>query len=174
VIKVQGEEKSKWDKMAFRVCDAVKEDSKDQSTQLGSVILGPGNEIRSTGYNSFPRGINDGHAYRQERPIKYHYMAHAEENAIANAARMGTPLKGCTLYCQWPPCSTCARLIIGSGIAEVHCREYDVPTRRTEEVIAACEMLVESSVNFVHGGLILLALYERTLKDGKSKTDTEG
>ena len=41
------------------MANLVAKKSKDQSTQIGAVIVGPDNEIRSTGYNSFPSGIND-------------------------------------------------------------------------------------------------------------------
>ena len=33
--------------------------SKDTRTKIGSVVIGPDNEIRSTGYNGFPRGLDD-------------------------------------------------------------------------------------------------------------------
>ena len=168
VKKAQRASKDKWATMAFRVCDAIAVDSKDQSTQLGSVILGPDHEIRSTGYNSFPRGCNDNIEWRQGRPQKYRYMAHAEENAITNAAGTGTALKGCSIYCQWPPCDRCARMIIGSRIAKVYCRDLIVPERRTDEVIAACEMLLESDVHMMFAELILTELYERKLR-GKGK-----
>ena len=31
----------------------------EKGRRVGAVIVGPDNEIRSTGYNSFPRGIRD-------------------------------------------------------------------------------------------------------------------
>jgi len=53
--------------------------------QIGCVIVGPNHEIRSTGYNSFPRGIRDDVPERLERPAKYLWLEHAERNAICNA-----------------------------------------------------------------------------------------
>ena len=44
---------------------------------------------------------------------------HAEQNAIAQAARFGISLSGSTLYCKMEPCYVCARLIISVGIAHV-------------------------------------------------------
>lgn len=93
--------------------------SKDRSTQVGCVIVGPDNEIRSTGYNSFPRGIDDNVEARHERPEKYFWTEHSERNAIYNAARVGTPLKGCRIYVPWLPCMDCARAIVQSGIIEI-------------------------------------------------------
>ncbi len=93
--------------------------SKDNSTKVGCIIVGPDNEIRSTGYNSFPRGIDDNRAERQDRPLKYFYVEHAERNAVYNAARVGIPLKGCRIYQDFWPCADCARAIIQAGIIEI-------------------------------------------------------
>ena len=53
--------------------------SKDIKTHVGAVIVGPDNEVRSLGFNSFPRGINDNVLERQERPEKYNWFAHSEK-----------------------------------------------------------------------------------------------
>lgn len=50
------------------------------------------------GYNSFPRGINDNVPDRQVRPFKYKWFAHAEENAINNAALIGVSLKAIDIF----------------------------------------------------------------------------
>jgi dCMP deaminase len=44
---------------------------------------------------------------------------HAEANAIAQAARHGTPLEGATIYVNTFPCWPCFRLLVSAGIAEV-------------------------------------------------------
>jgi dCMP deaminase len=108
-----------WDEYYLNICKAVAERSKDPNTQVGCVIAGPAHEIRSTGYNSPPRGIRDDVPERLERPTKYLWMEHAERNAIYNAARCGTPLEGCTIYIELMPCMDCARAIVQSGIREV-------------------------------------------------------
>ncbi len=79
-----------WDAYYLRICRHVASRSKDPNTQIGCVIVGPAHEIRSTGYNSFPRGIRDDVPERLGRPAKYLWMEHAERNAIYNAARAGT------------------------------------------------------------------------------------
>ena len=108
-----------WNDYFFNMIEAVKLKSKDPNSQFGCIIIGPDNEIRSTGYNSFPRGINDNIPKRKKRPEKYLWMEHAERNAIYNAARVGTPTKGCTIYIQSMPCMECARAIIQSGIIKI-------------------------------------------------------
>ena len=135
----------RWDAFFFSLCDQIAKMSKDESTKLGCVIVGPDREIRATGFNSFPRGIDDGVSERQERPLKYKFIEHAERNAIYNAARVGVGLKGCVLYCQWHPCSDCARAIIQSGIVEVVMREA-IEDRWVDDMLAARAMLDEAGV----------------------------
>ena len=108
-----------WDEYYLDICKVVAARSKDPNTQIGCVIAGPAHEIRSTGYNSLPRGIRDDVPERLERPTKYLWMEHAERNAIYNAARCGTPLEGCTLFVEIMPCMDCARAIVQAGIREV-------------------------------------------------------
>ena len=108
-----------WDEYYLNICKVVATRSKDPNTQVGCIIAGPAHEIRSTGYNSLPRGIRDDLAERLERPTKYLWMEHAERNAIYNAARCGTTLEGCTIYIELMPCMDCARAIVQAGICEV-------------------------------------------------------
>jgi dCMP deaminase len=108
-----------WEEYYLDICKVVAARSKDPNTQIGCVIAGPAHEIRSTGYNSLPRGIRDDVPERLERPTKYLWMEHAERNAIYNAARCGTPLEGCTLYVEIMPCMDCGRAIVQAGIREV-------------------------------------------------------
>ncbi len=108
-----------WDEYYLQICTVVAVRSKDPNTKVGCVIVGPAHEIRSTGYNSFPRGIRDDVPERLERPTKYLWMEHAERNAICNAARAGTATEGCTLYTEIMPCMDCARAIVQAGIVEV-------------------------------------------------------
>ena len=108
-----------WDEYYLDICKVVAARSKDPHTQIGCVIAGPAHEIRSTGYNSLPRGIRDDVPERLERPTKYLWMEHAERNAIYNAARCGTPLEGCTLYVEIMPCMDCARALVQAGIRAV-------------------------------------------------------
>lgn len=108
-----------WDQYFISILYLVAMKSKDEKTQNSSIIVGPDNEIRSTGYNSFPRGINDDVPERQERPEKYFWHEHGERNAIYNAARIGVSTKNCKMYVTGIPCMDCARAIVQSGIIEV-------------------------------------------------------
>jgi len=113
-----------WDEYFINIAEQVKLKSKDKKTQIGVVIVGKDNEIVSTGYNSFPRGINDDVDERQERPEKYFWFEHAERNAIYNAARIGVSTLGTTMYMTCGmSCSDCARAIINSGVSKIVLRK---------------------------------------------------
>jgi dCMP deaminase len=116
--------KMKWTEYFRQIAHTVKMKSKDQYTQIGAVIVGTHNEIRSTGYNSFPRGIDDFRPERQERPEKYYWMSHAEQNAIINAARIGVPTNNCVMYMTCDiPCVDCTKAIINAGIKVIYCEK---------------------------------------------------
>jgi len=108
-----------WDDYFVNQLDLIAMKSKDPHTQVGAIIVGANHEIRSTGYNSFPRGINDDVPERCQRPEKYKWIEHAERNAIYNAAMIGTSTADCTIYIRFYPCVDCARGIINCGIKEV-------------------------------------------------------
>ena len=125
----------KWVEYFYKIADQVKEKSKDNHTKIGAVIVGKDKEIVSTGYNSFPRGIEDNKKERQERPEKYYWFEHAERNAIYNAALIGVSTKGCTMYLTCGiPCADCARGIINAGISKVFImKEGGAQSKKWEE-----------------------------------------
>ena len=139
-----------WEEYFRNIANTVKAKSKDINTQIGAVIVGVDNEIVSTGYNSFPRGLDDNAAYRQEKPEKYFWFEHAERNAIYNAARIGASTKGTTMYLSnWFPCADCARGIINAGITQLFCEKPE-DSRKSSSYIESFkrskEMLIEAGV----------------------------
>ncbi len=134
------------DEYGMHMAEAAAARSKDESTKLGSAIIGPAGEIRSTGYNSFPRGINDCVPERQVRPEKYKWFVHAEANAVFNAARVGTPTDGCTIFTRWLPCPGCAMAIIQAGIRHIVVSSFNVPERWQGDMQLAVQMLSEAGV----------------------------
>lgn len=106
-----------WDTYFMSLVYLTAMRSKDMNTHMGAVIVRPDNTIVSTGYNSFPRGIDDNKLERQIRPEKYLWFNHAEYNAVVNAK---TDLRGCRMYTNGIPCmERCVGAIINSGIIEV-------------------------------------------------------
>ena len=140
-----------WTDYFLNIAEQVKLKSKDESTQIGAVIVGEDNEILSTGYNSFPRGLNDDIKERQERPQKYFYIEHAERNAVFNAARVGIPINNSTIYLtSGLPCSDCARAIINSGIKKIYCKQVCTTKNKEkweESQRISLEMLKECGVD---------------------------
>ena len=96
--------------------------------KIGAVIV-RNKRIVTTGYNGAPAGIKTcverGECLRQKLGIpsgtraEMCYAVHAEQNAIIQAARLGSSIDGATLYCTHQPCVLCAKMIVNSGIRRV-------------------------------------------------------
>jgi dCMP deaminase len=128
-----------WNDRFLNLAEHIANWSKDPSTKVGAVIVDDSRRIVSTGYNGFPRGVEDSDLRLQQREIKYEMIVHGEINAIVFANQN---LQGCTLY-TWPfmPCSRCAGIVIQSGIKTVVTLLNDNPRwqdsfRLTEKMFA--------------------------------------
>ena len=66
---------STWDKFFIEMAMHISTKSKDPSTKVGCVIVGPDNEVRSTGYNGFPRGVRELADVREHQPIEIEKLA---------------------------------------------------------------------------------------------------
>ena len=148
-MKFQLQKMDKWDARFFSVCELIASWSEDKSRKVGAVIVGAAHEIRSTGYNGLPRGINSEIALRHERADgeKYFWFEHAERNAIFNAARSGTSIENTTIYCSLFPCADCVRAIIQSGI--IHLKTFETPINDPSferSFAVSTEMLQEAGI----------------------------
>ena len=104
-----------WHDYGISLARTIANKSKDPNTRVGCVILGKDHEVLGTGYNAFPKGVNEPSS-RWSRPEKYKYIYHAEENAIDYATEN---LSGSTLYVSAFPCSRCMLKIVRNGIRKV-------------------------------------------------------
>ena len=149
----------RWDRHFLHLCLDHARMSKDPSTQVGAVIVGPDREIRSAGFNGFPRGIEDTAERLADRDTKLALVVHGEMNAVLAAARIGTPLAGCTMYLAatndrdgvWggPPCTRCTVEIIQAGIVEIVSWPFkQTPSRWAADTARAHGLLVEAGVRF--------------------------
>lgn len=147
----------KWDRHFLAIAVECSKMSKDPSTRVGAVIVGPDREIRSTGFNGLPRGILDAPERLHDREMKLKLVVHAEMNAVLNGARFGVPLKGCSLYLAatddsgavWggPPCTRCAVEVIQTGIWQiVSFPKKAVPSRWHEDLRLAESLISEASI----------------------------
>jgi dCMP deaminase len=143
---------NKWDRHFMKMAAVASEMSKDPSTQVGAVAVGPNREVRSTGYNGMPIGVDDSVIERtSNRDLKLLFFEHAERNTIILAARHGTPTEGCTMYINGssgglPPCASCARAMIQAGIVRVVITSTFMPERWKDTCMAGMQMLFEAGV----------------------------
>jgi dCMP deaminase len=138
----------KWDRRFIELARHIARWSKDPSTKVGCVVVGPDREIRSTGFNGFPRGIDDTSERLGDRDLKYPLICHAEENACMHAARIGVSLKGCAAYVTWPPCTRCARSLVQAGLSEVLFPDgLDIPDRWQDDFDMSTSMLREAGIS---------------------------
>ena len=137
----------KWDLRFIELAHHISGWAKDPSTKVGCIVVGEDREIRSTGFNGFPRGIADDPKRLEDREQKYPLICHAEENAIMHAARIGLSLKGCTAYVTWPPCTRCARSLIQAGVVEVvYPTKIEVPERWQKDFDMSTSMMKEAGI----------------------------
>jgi dCMP deaminase len=126
----------------MEVAEVVAKRSHDAETKVGAVLVNDkSGAIIATGFNGFVRGACDSQLPRT-RPLKYEFILHAEQNLIANCARHGISMEGCTIICTMSPCKLCMRLLINCGITKVVTKELykdfqeilDMPDVRTSMV----------------------------------------
>lgn len=115
-----------WDDYFLSITKAVAGRSTCVKRHVGAVIVSSDHHLLATGYNGPPRGA----PHRTEETCSRRDVqsgtrpdivccAHAEMNALTQAARHGTAIVGATLYTLLRPCAWCARSIVNAGIKEV-------------------------------------------------------
>jgi len=116
-----------WDTYFLDIAHVVATRGNCIRRQVAAVIVS-GRRIISTGYNGTPAGIPncfEGGCPRCASDVESGerlgdcICAHAEENAIVQAAYHGISVAGGTLYCTITPCLMCAKMIINAGLKEV-------------------------------------------------------
>jgi len=113
---------NKWDKRFINLAETISTWSKDDSKQVGAVIVDTDRRIISTGYNGLPKNINENSLNKDEKLSK---TLHAEMNAILFSRR---DLTGTSIYISTlPVCSLCAAVIIQLKISRVVCKIPDNP-----------------------------------------------
>jgi dCMP deaminase len=138
----------KWDDRYMDMAKLVATWSKDPSSKIGAVAVNEKGQILTTGYNGFPRGIADDDRL-DDRPVKYKYIVHAEQNAIYNATYNGVSLHGSTMYVAGLPCcSDCAKGIIQVGVRRVVMNGDPSNERWEESTRLTLDMFKESGVEW--------------------------
>lgn len=114
---------------------------------VGMIVVTEDHRLVVAGYNGAPPGhphcadvgcdIGDGG--------RCHRAVHAEQNAVAFAARHGIAITGCSVYLTHIPCTLCARLLITAGIQCVVCVE---PYGSRESIYRVTSMFARSGLDF--------------------------
>lgn len=92
----------------------------DAQSKCGTVITDKNNRILGTGYNSFPRDI-DNTSLPNLRPDKYPFMFHGEMNAIFNCRLLPKYIEGGgTAYVTGICCSNCLMALWQAGVNEIY------------------------------------------------------
>lgn len=111
---------SKWDTRFMKLAREISTWSKDPSSKIGAVIVNDDRRILATGYNGFPKGIEDTEERLNDREQKYPRIVHAEMNALMNALYNGVSVKGATIYVYGlAVCPECTKSVISAGIKRV-------------------------------------------------------
>ena len=116
----ENQKQEKWDFRFMEMAQLISRWSKDPSSKIGAVVVNDERRILATGYNGFPRGIDDDQERYFDKEQKYPRIVHAELNALMNALYSGVSVKGGTLYVfGLPICPDCTKSVIQAGIKRV-------------------------------------------------------
>ncbi len=141
-----------WDEYFMEITKTVAKRATCDRGRSGCVIARD-RQLLVSGYVGSPRGLEHcddvGHQMKKmihdNGHITQHCVrtVHAEQNAICQAARLGIPLEGATLYCKMTPCRTCAMLIINCGIERVVCEQKYHAGAESEEMFRQAGISLE-------------------------------
>ena len=144
----------KWDYRFVEMAELVGTWSScyQQNRQVGSVIV-QDKRVLATGYNGAPQGVKSckdkGECLRKKLQIpsgtrhETCYAVHAEQNAIAQAAKLGLKVDGATIYVTHQPCTICTKMIINAGIKRV-VYKHSYPDEFSMELLSEAGVKVES------------------------------
>lgn len=138
-----------WDTRFMMMAKEVSLWSKDPSKKIGAIAVGENHRVLSTGYNGFPRGVEDKSSRLNDRETKYKYVVHAEQNCIYNACLNGISLAGASLYVYGLPiCSECAKGIIQVGIERVIIDVYNFSIPKwNESFVFTTQLFKEAEIS---------------------------
>ena len=124
----------KWDLRFLELARLTSSWSKDPSTKFGAVIVRPDLSICATGYNGFPRGMEDTKVRYAYRKDKLSRVIHCEMNALISSNDHS--VKGYILY-TWPflSCDRCAVHMIQAGISRAVAPQLEIMGRPADWIL---------------------------------------
>jgi len=105
-----------WDEYFMATAHLIASRSPCERLHVGCVIVSAGerrNRLVAAGYNGFLPGTPHVSRLRDQHEQG---TVHAEQNAIADAARRGSSVDGCVAYVTHYPCINCAKILAAAGI----------------------------------------------------------
>jgi dCMP deaminase len=108
-----------WDEYFMATATLISSRSNCERLNVGCVIVTGGehrHRIVAAGYNGWLPGTPHVSRVRDNHELA---TVHAEQNAVADAARRGSSMEGCTAYVTHFPCINCAKILAAAGIAEI-------------------------------------------------------
>ena len=141
-----------WDEYFMSIAELVGSRGTCDRGRSGCVIVRD-KRILVTGYVGSPAGLPHcdevGHemhkVVNEDGSTSEHCIrtAHAEQNAIAQAAKIGISVDGATVYCHMTPCYTCAKILINAGIKKVVAAKDYHASKRTKEIFESCGLKLQ-------------------------------
>lgn len=104
-----------WDEYFMSLALLASSRSQCKRLRVGCVIV-KNKRVVSTGYNGHLPNTPHESVIRDTHEQA---TVHAEQNAIADAAKRGVSIGGSTAYVTHYPCLTCAKLLASSGIEKI-------------------------------------------------------
>lgn len=128
-----------WDEYFLAIAEQVSRRSPDPNTKHGCVLVDTSKRIVSTGYNGPVSGLPHDLVPTQ-RPDKYDWYVHAEDNAVAFAR---CDLRGTTAYVTGTPCAACFRRLLQVGVRRIVHGDRSSACLNERE-IAACHAMADT------------------------------
>lgn len=116
-------ERPSWNDYFMATAVLISTRSPCERLHVGCILVSGGerqNRLIAAGYNGFLPGTPHLSRLREGREQA---TVHAEQNAVADAARRGSSVEGCIAYVTHYPCINCAKILAAAGIAEIRYRE---------------------------------------------------
>lgn len=145
LVRLQGclaslEDRPSWDEYFMAVAQLIASRSPCQRLHVGCVLVSTsdnGNRIIAAGYNGFLPGAPHLSYVRDDHE---QLTVHAEQNAVADAARRGISVDRSVAYVTHFPCVNCVKILIAAGVKAI---KYLANYRNDELVL---RLLAEQSI----------------------------
>ena len=152
VKKVVKYQRPSWDEYFFKMAEMVGARGTCDRGRSGCVIIRD-KRILTTGYVGSPMGLphcdevgHEMHTVTNEDGTTSRHCirtAHAEQNAINNAARSGVALLGATIYSKMIPCYKCVQSIVNVGIVRVVSQMDYHASKKSKEILKKAGIKLE-------------------------------